>query len=324
MSRILPDLSANVVPLQRDYPEVHLGRPQRYSTEQICDMRRSGKTLDEIASDLGCSLTTVRNHLTKAGAIKPAQRAGRKSRKSVQRHETKIVAEKPASMLPLAHPALTDRRTIYPTTVVSPAEHPRCLIHGKNSRKISGEVQKGTLKGMPIYTLTLEERATCPVSCRHWRSCYGNNMHLAKRFKHGPELERWLPLEVAMLMRAHPDGVLIRLHVVGDFYSVEYVQLWRQMLEEHPNLHVFGFTARIDKGCQICAEIARTVAEHWPRFAIRFSNSPEVDIATVSIEHPLQAPADSMICPAQTGQTESCGTCALCWTSTKRIAFLQH
>src|SRR5262249_24811065 len=35
-------------------------------------------------------------------------------------------------------------------------------------------------------TLTLEERATCPTTCRHWRDCYGNKMHRAQRWQRGP------------------------------------------------------------------------------------------------------------------------------------------
>ncbi len=33
---------------------------------------------------------------------------------------------------------------------------------------------------------------------------------------------------------------------------------------------------------------------------------------------------DAIICPAQTGKADSCGTCALCWHTKRRIAFLQH
>ena len=64
--------------------------------------------------------------------------------------------------------AILGGRTIYPSTVVSPREF-WALKSGANWRKIGGEVLKGKWRGFPIYILNLEERATCPASCRHWR-----------------------------------------------------------------------------------------------------------------------------------------------------------
>ena len=31
----------------------------------------------------------------------------------------------------------------------------------------------------------------------------------------------------------HVNGFAVRLHNLGDFYSVEYVELWRKLLERH-------------------------------------------------------------------------------------------
>ena len=90
------------------------------------------------------------------------------------------------------------------------------LKSGRNQWKIGGEILKGDWRGFPTYGLALEERATCPKTCRHWRSCYGNNMHLAQRVPHGVELERRLPIEVADLAKDHPHGFAVRLHVLGD------------------------------------------------------------------------------------------------------------
>src|SRR3990167_9551526 len=44
------------------------------------------------------------------------------------------------------------------------------------------EWRAGAFKGMPLYSLTLEERATCERSCNAWSVCYGNNMPFAHRF----------------------------------------------------------------------------------------------------------------------------------------------
>lgn len=156
-------------------------------------------------------------------------------------------------------------------------------------------------------------------------NCFGNNMHQAERFIHGGALERRIAAEVAALGRKHPNGFAVRLHVLGDFYSVEYVDLWARLLDQVPALHVFGFSARWRyESDPIAKALIDLVLKRWDRFAIRFSNAPVDECSTVSIEHPLQAPSDAIVCPQQLGKTQACATCALCWQSKRRIAFIQH
>src|SRR5262249_51154116 len=148
-----------------------------------------------------------------------------------------------AQRLFVLHPAVLAGRTVYPTTVRPPlrrADAPSVLKSAVNNRKIGGEILKGGWKGFPAYTLTLEERATCPTTCWHWRSCYPNKMHWAQRWQAGPDLEWRLEREVALLDIEHLDGFAVRLHEFGDFYSVEYVELWGKLLERYPGLHVWG------------------------------------------------------------------------------------
>lgn len=230
-------------------------------------------------------------------------------------------------MPPINTPAFNEKRTEYPTTVIRDLDaYPyRLLKGGANDPKVGGIVLKGRWKGFSIFTLTLEERATCPTECRHWCSCYGNKMHMAHRFAHGPKFEAKLVSELRELGKKRPAGFVVRLHVLGDFYSVEYVQLWAEMLEEIPQLHVFGYTARHD--AEIGGALRELVEQRWERFAIRFSNAEDWrDVpATISIEHLISNPADAIICPEQNyGKTESCSTCGLCWGTKRRIAFLYH
>jgi hypothetical protein len=87
--------------------------------------------------------------------------------------------------------------------VFDPDEVQRVLKDGHQSRKIGKFVTKGPRRGWPLFTLTLEERATCPRSCKAWAFCYGNNMQAAERIVAGPELEAALWRELKRC-RQHP------------------------------------------------------------------------------------------------------------------------
>lgn len=306
-----------VVPLRRRGP------PQKLTDAQLSADFQEGLSDEQIAAKHKCATATVYLKRTKLGLLRRRKRILTPGA-TKSRFEPKIV-HKHATLPPVDHPALSEGRTIFPTTVTEVEGVDRLLISGENHWKIGSKISKGPLRGFPIYTLTLEERATCPDSCRHWRSCYGNHMHLARRLRHGPAFEDRLGHELAIMQYRHPKGFAVRLHVLGDFYSVEYVSLWESFIQKFPALFVFGFTARHDVASDPIAKRLREMTEaHWPRFGIRYSNAPLDECATISVEHPRQIPADTILCPQQVGKTRSCGTCGLCWHTKRRIAFLQH
>lgn len=220
-------------------------------------------------------------------------------------------------------PAARTGRSLFPSRVYDVDEVARVLKTGHQSRKIGAFITKGPRKRWPIYTLTLEERASCPRSCLHWLDCYGNNMQAAERIVAGPELEAALERELRVLDEKHPDGFLVRLHVLGDFYSLRYVEFWQRMIEDLPALHAFGFTAH-EPGSEIGQAIAAATFDlGWNRLAVRFSGTPGKARAARVVDAG-EHDADAIMCPAQTGATECCATCALCWQSERTIAFGRH
>lgn len=211
------------------------------------------------------------------------------------------------------HPAVVEGRTLFPGNVADPGD--RVLKSGKHQRKLGSHVVKGRWAGMPIYTLTLEERKTCPSSCQHWRDCYGNHMQWPKRFRAGPDLEAALEKELSQHDRTHRDGFVVRLHVLGDFYSAAYVERWEQWMKSFDRLHVFGYTARwIDD--PIGAALQKVNSLFPDRWWVRFSHRDK--------ETFLSTGSSGVTCPVQTNATACCGTCGLCWTVTKPIRFLLH
>lgn len=223
------------------------------------------------------------------------------------------------------HAAAIDARTRYRARVTDPRSGVRVLVSGWNNRKIGGRIVKGRWRGMPIYTLTLEERATCPRSCRHWLDCYGNKMNWSRRLIHGAALERAIERELVALQARHAHGFVVRLHVLGDFYSVAYVQRWLDWLDRFPALHVYGYTAW-PASSAIGAAVATMSRSRWERFAVRTSNLPLQPRATTTVYYQPEGPTigDAIVCPAQTGKTECCATCGLCWQTQRNIAFLAH
>ena len=91
-------------------------------------------------------------------------------------------------VLPPNDPALLEMRTIYPSTVRSASANTFVLKSGENSTKLGNKITKGLWKGMAIYSLTLEERKTCPATCQQLSICFGNNMPFAQRWNVDTEL----------------------------------------------------------------------------------------------------------------------------------------
>lgn len=211
------------------------------------------------------------------------------------------------------HPSAVEGRTLFPTRVSDPEG--KLLKSGHNQRKIGSHVSKGKWSGMPIFTLTLEERATCPRTCSHWLDCYGNHMHFPKRHRHGQQLVSMLKAELKYLNAIHPGGFVVRLHILGDFYSIQYVRFWHWCMHKFKCLHVFGYTARTME--EKIGEGLRDVRQGFPdRWWVRWSDRDDKTL--------LSTGESGIVCPAQTGKTDCCGTCGLCWTAQKPIRFLLH
>jgi hypothetical protein len=227
----------------------------------------------------------------------------------------------------MRHKALEEARTIFRKSLRQPDEVKSLLVSGHSNVKLGRDVRDGRMfRGWWLYSLSLEERATCPRTCHHWDSCYGNNMPFAKRIDTSDEAAFMAKLEAdleAVLAVRGRAGVLVRLHVLGDFFSSAYVRFWGDMLAKHDRLAVFGYTAR-KRASNIGAMIQHIKDLHPDRFRIRWSDGGEPKDCTVSIAYPEDKPANAFICPEQTGKRDACGKCGACWNSETNVAFVNH
>ena len=218
--------------------------------------------------------------------------------------------------------AIDNGRTIYTNNVYDSISHNGRLLKVSSNKKLGKtKIVKGRHKGKYIYSLSLEERKTCPTSCFHWKTCYGNNMPFAHRFMGNDALMKRLDDELNILSTKHKEGILIRLHVVGDFFSVNYVKFWKKMLGKYSNISIFGYTARTPFS-DIGKEIVILRSLEWDRFSVRFSNSFEKLSAN---SENLLGNKQGIICPEQLDKTKNCASCGLCWNKNiDNIIFKTH
>jgi hypothetical protein len=232
---------------------------------------------------------------------------------------------------------VTGRSFFHVKGVKQPSSMTNLLVSGHSNVKIGKRVLAKKFYGYDIYTLSLEERNTCPRSCLHWENCYGNNMPYAKRVDH--TADDFLPRLASELKNltywqeqgrsSGRKGVLIRLHALGDFYSVEYVQFWAEALGNHATLAAYGYTAR-KPDTEIGQALLAVKQQFGDRFMIRWSDGGVDKDCTVSIERPEDKPSDAFQCPEQfpaftaAGVEIKCDNCGLCWSTTRNVAFLEH
>lgn len=225
-------------------------------------------------------------------------------------------------VLATTHPAVVEGRSLFTKSANAGRGTGRVLISGHNQRKLGRRVAKGKWAGFEIYTLTLEERKTCPRTCTEWQSCYGNRMPWSIRHPADDALVEKLAVELAELQQKHPGGFVVRLHILGDFFSAEYVRKWGVWIDQFPALHVFGYTAR--QGDDIAAALDELISARWARFAIRSSGAVIEKIPAAVVLDAKEDATHEIVCPVQTEKTACCATCALCWSTPKTIAFLRH
>ena len=216
--------------------------------------------------------------------------------------------------------------TVYQKSIKNPIETEFSVLKkGSSNKKLGFKVTAKKWTGKRLYSLTLVERETCPTSCHHWNDCYGNNMPFAHRFDSNG-ITTTLEEEIAILMDKHKNGIVIRLHVLGDFFSTAYIKFWEDMLIQYPKLCLFGYTARWDD--DIYRELNLLNLRYSDRCVIRFSRNYSYDEIEDKIANRYAASESfegkSFDCPEQTGTIKDCASCGLCWTTNKNVRFASH
>lgn len=199
------------------------------------------------------------------------------------------------------------------------------LKRGKQNKKLGDKVTVKMWKGMTMYSLSLEERATCPSDCEQWDNCYGDNMPFAHRFNHNSNnFIDYLGVQLDQLNDKHRDGFVVRLHVLGDFYDGKYIVQWQIWLNQFENLRVFGYTHH-KADTQLGNMINNVNRLHPQQFRIRYSDDDSTPFNASVVQTSAEALArPGIVCPEQSKFTDSCATCGYCWSSDQPVVFYEH
>ena len=116
------------------------------------------------------------------------------------------------------------------------------LKRGKQNKKLGDKVSVKMWKGMTMYSLSLEERATCPLTVRNGTTATVTTCRSLIALITTTHNFIGIREQLSELNDKHPEGFVVRLHVLGDFYDGKYIVQWQLWLHQFENLHVFGYT----------------------------------------------------------------------------------
>lgn len=181
------------------------------------------------------------------------------------------------------------------------------------------------------YTWSIEAEATCPGSTEACREvCYAKRLATRRAnvrnawaartaLTERPDFTEILTAALAML----PAG-LLRIHVSGDFYSVEYIHAWATSLKENPHIHPWAYT-RSWRVPELRAAF-QTAFGKIPQWLLastdRDTGAPPEGWREATMLHEVRKPhkrpvlasaAPSVfICPQQTQSQPDCASCGAC------------
>lgn len=197
---------------------------------------------------------------------------------------------------------------------------------GKRSINISkGNMKLGIIPNLsltPGTTCTALACKTCLKSCyalkayrmyKTTRAAWDKNTKIAKEDL--PTMER----ELGDYFTGISAPRFFRVHVAGDFVSLEYAQMWARIASSAPKTSFLAFTKAFDIAQQVSwPENFKIVYSAWPGVE---APPPGKPVAWMDDGTETRIPPGSIHCP---GNCESCG---MCWSLDelgKDVYFLKH
>lgn len=166
---------------------------------------------------------------------------------------------------------------------------------------------------------------TCAVHCE---GCYGergcyNFSGVKRSLANNTELARNFPdfTERALIaqLETMPDGTEIRIHAVGDFFSLEYVQMWQRIVERFNNL-VFWTYTKTEYADAFDGFANANIVKSIAHGKLNFGHCDHV----MALYEELQTAGESVhICKCGVDPEQHCAGCHKCSIS-DYVLFLEH
>ena len=201
------------------------------------------------------------------------------------------------------------------------------------AKRIGAHVSEGNMKVGSIPNWSLTPGRTC--SDEACNTCFVQGCYACKAYRQYPQTRKaWdenSDLAESKLDKLEPFFDLyfsslaaprfFRVHVAGDFVSIEYAQLWARIAAKHPGTRFLAFTKQWEhvRGIDF-PENFSLVLSGWPGTEIP-ADLAEKYAKAICVDHEEDIPADGFHCP---GHCENCGAC---WELAKRgqdVYFVKH
>ena len=202
--------------------------------------------------------------------------------------------------------------------------------------KLPVHISAGNTKMGAIPSFSLPSGASCSLSaCKtcFCEGCYARKLeHLrpsvrnayAENFSLAQNDLFALESYLAWWFGSPNDPRMFRIHVSGDFFSREYLDMWLRVIRSHPGTKLLAFTKRYDLfaaiGRETLPENFHPVLSAWPGVEIPTNLMGYYPVAFMQDGRETRVPADAMPCSG------NCSACAKCWdlSGGQSVVFHKH
>lgn len=181
-------------------------------------------------------------------------------------------------------------------------------------------ISRGNLKLGVLPSFSLPVMTTCPGKTPFCdRYCYGlkgNFILVNVKEANDRRLDATLKgdfVEIIVGEIRKAKSPAFRIHVIGDFYSVEYIEKWIDITEQLPAVVFFGSTR--SWRCDFLAEAMkrfRDLENVYLRASVDLTDTTKPDGCGWRL---WSVEGEGMNCPHDVGKAESCFACKRCWTT---------
>lgn len=180
--------------------------------------------------------------------------------------------------------------------------------------------------GKAVKTWSMNQ-TTCPCHCK---GCYGDNgcyhfpsvkKSLANNTTLAREYLDFVERAIRAQLETFADGTEIRIHALGDFFSAEYLEMWRGIVRDYPQ-HVFWTYTKVQAFEDAFNEYpnANIVKSIVKGFGFNFGHCDYV----IDMYKALKAVgANVHICRCGIDKNQHCAGCHKC-SECEYVLFVEH